>query len=615
MIKEKEIQNVAEVTVRFAGDSGDGMQLTGSQFSDTTALVGNDLSTLPDYPAEIRAPIGTVYGVSGFQLHFGSTDVHTPGDSPDVLVAMNPAALKKNLPELKHDAIIILNTDSFDSKNLALAKYDHNPLENGDLKGYQVFPVPIGSLTSKALEGCSLTQKEIGRCKNFFALGIMYWLYNRPLDQTVSWIKNKFKNKPEFIEANEKALKAGFNFGEMTEIFTTRYTVEPAKLPAGTYRSISGNEATALGLLAASVKSKLPLFLGSYPITPASEILQYLSNYKSFGVKTLQAEDEIAGITSAIGASFAGNLAITTTSGPGLALKTEALGLAIITELPLVIVDVQRGGPSTGLPTKTEQADLLQAVYGRNGEAPLAVLAASTPSDCFYMAIEACKLSLKYMTPVILLTDGYLANGTEPWKVPHTNELPSIEVKQRTEKEGFAPYLRDENLSRPWVKPGTPGLEHRIGGLEKANITGNVSYDPDNHHNMITLRAQKVQNMTNDIPELKVDGESEGDLLVLGWGGTYGAITEAVIRARKQGYKVSQAHLKYINPMPKNTEQVLRSFKKVLIPEINLGQLSKIIRSEYLIPVVQFNVVRGLPFRVSDIESKIIETLGGENNG
>ncbi len=615
MIKEKEVQSVAEVTVRFAGDSGDGMQLTGSQFSDTTAIVGNDLSTLPDYPAEIRAPAGTIYGVSGFQLHFSSTDIHTPGDRPDVLVAMNPAALKKNLDELKPGGTIIVNTDSFDKKNLQLAKYEVNPLEDSSLKGFEVYQVPITSLTTKALEATSLTQKEISRCKNFFALGLMYWLYNRPLEPTQNWIQKKFKDKPQFIDANEKALHAGYNFGEITELFTTRYSVEPAKLPKGIYRSISGNEATALGFLAASVKAKLPLFLGSYPITPASEILQYLSTYKNFGVKTFQAEDEIAGITSAIGAAFAGNLAITTTSGPGLALKTEAVGLAVMTELPLVIVDVQRGGPSTGLPTKTEQADLLQAMYGRNGESPVAVLAASTPSDCFNMALEASRLAVKYMAPVILLTDGYLANGSEPWKVPKIESLPEIPVTFRTEKEGFAPYLRDENLARPWVKLGTPDLEHRIGGLEKSNIKGNVSYDPENHDFMIRLREQKIKNMAKDIPDLEVDGEKEGELLVLGWGGTYGAITEAVIRARREGYKVSQAHLRYLNPFPKNTEKVLKSFKRVLIPEINLGQLAKIIKSEFLVPVVQFNKVRGLPFRVSDIEAKIKETLGGLSNG
>jgi 2-oxoglutarate ferredoxin oxidoreductase subunit alpha len=612
MIKEKEFQNLTEVTVRFAGDSGDGMQLTGSQFSDTTAVLGNDLSTLPDYPAEIRAPQGTIYGVSGFQLHFGSMDVHTPGDIADVLVAMNPAAIKKNLPELKKGGMIIANTDAFDAKNLKLAKYETNPLEDNSLAGFEVYPVPITSMTIKALADTKLSPKDISRCKNFYALGLMYWLYNRPVEQTIDWIKNKFKNKPEYIDANSKALIAGYNFGENTELFTIRYQVKAAQLPKGTYRSISGNEATALGCLAASVKSGLPLFLGSYPITPATEILQYLSNYKNFGVKTLQAEDEIAGITSAIGAAFAGNLALTTTSGPGLALKSEALGLALMTELPLVLINVQRGGPSTGLPTKTEQADLLQALYGRNGESPLAVIASSTPSDCFYMAIEAFRLALKYMCPVILLTDGYLANGSEPWKIPHVNELPDISVKFWIDKNTFKPYLRDDVLSRPWAKPGTPGLEHRIGGLEKANITGTVSYDPDNHDSMIKLRDQKIKNMALDIPDLEVSGEQEGELLVLGWGGTYGSITEAVLRCRAAGLKVSQAHLKYLNPMPKNTEKVLRSFKHVLIPEINLGQLAKVIRAEFLIPVLQFNMVRGLPLRSGDIEEKVIDILGGK---
>ncbi|MFN3873588.1 MAG: 2-oxoacid:acceptor oxidoreductase subunit alpha [Ignavibacterium sp.] len=611
--KEKELLQLKEVTIRFAGDSGDGMQLTGTQFSETTALVGNDLNTLPDYPAEIRAPAGTIYGVSGFQLHFSSEDIFTPGDQPDVLVAMNPAALKKNLPELKKGGMIIVNSDSFDIKNLNLAHYESNPLEDGSLDGYQVYQVPISSLTANALEGVKLSPKEVARAKNFFALGLMYWLFNRPIDKTVQWIHEKFAKNPEYIEGNEKALRAGYNFGEMTELFTARYTVEPAKLPKGNYRSISGNEATALGFLAASVKSGLPLFLGSYPITPASEIIQYLSTYKNFGVKTFQAEDEIAGITTAIGASFAGNLAITSTSGPGLALKTEAIGLAIMTELPLVIIDVQRGGPSTGLPTKTEQADLLQAVCGRNGEAPVPVLAAATPSDCFNMAIEASRIAIKYMTPVILLTDGYIANGSEPWKVPHVNELPEIPVKFRNEKEGFYPYLRDENLARPWAIPGTPELEHRIGGLEKSDIYGNVSYDPDNHHKMVTLRAKKIKNIENDIPLLEVEGESSGELLVVGWGGTYGAIKEAVNKARAQGYKVSQAHFRYINPFPKNTEQVLKSFKKILIPEINLGQLAKLIKSEFLVDVQQFNVVRGLPLRVADIVDQIIKTLGGNN--
>lgn len=607
---KKVTKKLTEVTVRFAGDSGDGMQLTGSQFSDTTAAVGNDLSTLPDYPAEIRAPLGTLYGVSGFQLHFSSNDIHTPGDRPDVLVAMNPAALKKNISELKKGGIIIVNTDSFDARNLKLAHYESNPLEDESLKGYESYPVPITSLTIKALEGSKLSVKEVTRSKNFFALGLMYWLYNRPLENTIDWIKDKFKNKPDLADANLKALKAGYNFGEITELFETRYEVDKAKLPAGTYRSISGNEATALGFLAASVKSKLPLFLGSYPITPASDILQFLSTYKNFGVKTFQAEDEIAGITSAIGASFAGSLALTTTSGPGLALKTEAMGLAVMTELPLVIVNVQRGGPSTGLPTKTEQADLLQAVYGRNGEAPIPVIAASTPSDCFNMAFEASRIAVKFMTPVLLLTDGYLANGSEPWRIPHANEIPDFTVNFRTNAEGFHPYLRDENLSRPWTKPGTPGLEHRIGGLEKANITGNVSYDPENHDLMVRLRQQKINNIANDIPELSVDGEQQGELLVLGWGGTYGSIKEAVMHVRNKGHKVSQAHFRYINPFPKNTSEVLKKFNKILVPEINLGQLSKILKSEFLAPVVSFNKVRGLPLRTSDIEDKILELLG-----
>lgn len=612
MAKEKEIINLTEATVRFAGDSGDGMQLTGTQFSDTTALFGNDLSTLPDYPAEIRAPAGTLYGVSGFQLHFSSSDIHTPGDNPDVLVAMNPAALKINLKDLKPGATIIVNTDAFDNKNLRLANYDENPLENDSLKGYNVIQVPITSLTARSLEGSPLSNKEVTRCKNFFALGMMYWLYGRPIENTLNWINEKFGKKPEIADANTKALKAGYYYGETTEIFSSRYQVEPASLPKGTYKNVSGNEATAYGFVAASAKSGLPLFLGTYPITPASDILHELSRHKNFGVKTFQAEDEIAGITSAIGASFAGNLAITTTSGPGVALKTEAIGLAVMTELPLVIVDVQRGGPSTGLPTKTEQADLLQAIYGRNGEAPVPVIAAATPSDCFYMAIEASRIALKYMTPVMLLTDGYLANGSEPWRIPHADELPELKVNFHTEKEGFYPYTRDENLARPWVKLGTPGLEHRIGGLEKSHIYGNVSYDPDNHDFMIRMRAQKIKNIENDIPDQEVKFEQEGELLVLGWGGTYGAITEAVIRSRAKGLKVSQAHIKYLNPFPKNLEKVLKNFKTVLIPEINLGQLARIIRSEYLIPVQTFNKMKGLPFKASEIEAKITEVLGGK---
>ena len=612
-VREKQQKQIDEVTVRFAGDSGDGMQLTGTQFSDTTAVVGNDLSTLPDYPAEIRAPAGTLYGVSGFQLHFSSADIHTPGDVPDVLVAMNPAALKKNLSELKLNGLIIVNSDAFDKKNLKLAGYEVNPLEDGTLDGFELMDIPITTLTFAALEESTITQKEKSRCKNFFALGLMYWLYNRPIGPTIEWIEKKFKKNPEFIDANEKALKAGYNFGDITERFTVQYNIDPAKLKSGTYRNISGNEATALGFVVAAEKAGLALFLGSYPITPATDILQYLSSYKEFGVKTFQAEDEIAGISSAIGAAFGGSLAITTTSGPGLALKTEATGLAVITELPLVIVNVQRGGPSTGLPTKTEQADLLQAMYGRNGESPVAVVAAATPSDCFNMAIEASRLALTYMSPVILLTDGYLANGSEPWKIPSIDSIPEIPVKFHTDPETFQAYKRDENLVRPWAVPGTPGLEHRIGGLEKANITGDVSYDPDNHFEMIKIREAKIKRMADSIPDLQVEGDEDADILVIGWGGTYGAIKEAVLHCQKKEIKVAQAHFKYIHPFPKNTEEILKRYKYVLLPEINLGQLAKILRSEFLLPIIQFNVVRGLPFRVGDIENKIVEVLGGNN--
>src|SRR5690554_2357464 len=608
----KESIELTDVTVRFAGDSGDGMQLTGSQFTSTTAIVGNDLSTLPDYPAEIRAPAGTTYGVSGFQLHFSSTDIQTPGDEPDVLVAMNPAALKTNLPDLKKGGTIIVNINSFDSKNLRLAEYDVNPLENGALEGYNVIQVPLSQLTNTALEDSPLSAKEKSRCKNFFALGMMYWLYSRPIEPTLNWLKEKFKNNPEIREANEKALKAGYYYGETTELFTTRYEVKPAKLPAGIYRNISGNEALALGFITASVKSKLPLFLGSYPITPASDILHELSRHKNFDIRTFQAEDEIAAITAALGAAFSGALAITTTSGPGVALKTETIGLAVMTELPIVIIDVQRGGPSTGLPTKTEQSDLLQAVYGRNGEAPVAVVAPATPADCFSMALEASRIAIKYMVPVMYLSDGYIANGSEPWKLPDPDSIPEIEVKFRTDPEGFQPYIRDENLARPWAIPGTKGLEHRIGGLEKANITGNVSYDPENHEFMVRLRAQKVKNIENDIPDLEVMGDQDAELLVIGWGGTYGAITEAVERVRKKRLKVARAHFRYLNPVPKNTGEVLKRFKKILCPELNMGQLSKILRNEFLVDIEPFNKIQGLPFKSSEIENKINAILGGK---
>ncbi len=612
--KTTPVESLDTVTVMFAGDSGDGMQLTGTQFSNTTASLGNDLNTLPDYPAEIRAPIGTIYGVSGFQLKFSSTDIHTPGDSPDVLVAMNPAALKKYLPTIKKGAAIVVNTDSFKAKDLKLAVLDSNPLEDGSLNGYKVYEVPITTLTKEALKDCEISAKDVVRSKNFFALGMMYWMFSRPMEPTIKWLDQKFKNKPEIAKANKKALKAGYYYGDTTEIFTTRYEVQPAKLPAGTYRSISGNEATAIGFVAASVQSGHQLYLGSYPITPASDILHYLTKYKNFGVKTFQAEDEIAGIASAIGAAFGGSLAITTTSGPGLALKTEAAGLAVMTELPIVIVNVQRGGPSTGLPTKTEQADLLQAMYGRNGESPVAVLAASTPSDCFYMAMEASRIAMKFMVPVILLTDGYIANGTEPWRVPHESELPKFNHELETNPEGFQPYSRDENLSRPWATPGTPGLEHRIGGLEKANITGNVSYEPENHDLMCKIRQEKIEKIALDISDVVVDGEEEGELLVVGWGGTSGTLTEAVTRARQDGFKVSRIHLKYINPFPKNLGDVLSKFDKILVPEINLGQLSKILRSTYIVDTIQFNKMRGLPFKINDVKEKIEEILGGSND-
>lgn len=609
----KGLLELTDVTVRFAGDSGDGMQLTGSQFTNTTAIVGNDLSTLPDYPAEIRAPAGTTYGVSGFQLHFSSTDIQTPGDEPDVLVAMNPAALKTNLSDLKKSGTIIVNINSFDSKNLRLAEYDTNPLEDGTVEGYNVVQVPLTQLTNSALEDSPLSAKEKTRCKNFFALGMMYWLYSRPIEPTLEWLGVKFKNNQAIKEANEKALKAGYYFGETTELFTTRYAVKPASLPKGTYRNISGNEALALGFVAASVKSGLPLFLGSYPITPASDILHELSKHKNFGVRTFQAEDEIAAITAALGAAYSGALAITTTSGPGVALKTETIGLAVMTELPVIIIDVQRGGPSTGLPTKTEQSDLLQAMFGRNGEAPVAIVAPATPAECFNMALEASRLAVKYMVPVMYMSDGYIANGSEPWKVPDPDSVPEIKVKFRTEQEGFKPYLRDENLSRPWALPGTPGLEHRVGGLEKANITGDVSYDPENHEFMVRLRAQKIKNMENDIPELDVRGDINADLLVIGWGGTHGAITEAVDRVRSKGLKVARTHFRYLNPLPKNTSEVLKKYKMILCPELNMGQLSKILRNEFLVDIESFNKIQGLPFKSSEIENKIYSILGGNN--
>jgi 2-oxoglutarate/2-oxoacid ferredoxin oxidoreductase subunit alpha len=603
------IKSVADVTIRFAGDSGDGMQLTGTQFSDAIAAEGIDMETIPDYPADIRAPAGSLYGVSGYTIHFSSHDVHTPGDQVDILVAMNPAALKVNLKDLKKHGIIIANVDSFDKKNLDLAEFKENPLEDDSLEGYSIYDIPITKSTLETIKDMNLPLKTAQKCKNFFALGVVYWLYNKKFDFTLNWIEEKFAKKPEMIEANSRVLKAGYYYGEVTEMFTTRFEVKPADLPAGIYRNINGNEAVALGLVAGAAKCGLQLFLGSYPITPASEIMQTLSKYKKYGVKMFQAEDEIAGICTAIGASFSGSLGATSTSGPGMALKSEAIGLAVIAELPLIIIDVQRGGPSTGLPTKTEQADLLQAMYGRSGECPLPVLAASSPSDCFNMTVEAVRIAVKYMTPVILLSDGYIAQGAEPWKVVKFSELPDMKVVFRTNSDGFFPYTRNEFLARPWVKPGTKGLEHRIGGLEKQNVTGNVSYEPENHQLMVNLRAKKIKRIENDIPELEVLGDKSAELLVIGWGSTGGAVATAVGNQVAKGRKVAYAVLKYMNPMPKNMCKVLKQFHKVLVPEVNNGQLNKIIRAEYLIDTIPYLRTKGLPLKGIEIENKIEEIL------
>jgi len=606
----KDRKDVQTVTIRFAGDSGDGMQLTGTQFTNTSAVFGNDISTLPDFPAEIRAPAGSLPGVSGFQVNFSSRDIKTPGDEPNVLVAMNPAALKVNVPDLEPGGILIVNSDAFSEGNLKKAGYAKNPLEDGSLSGYRLFSLPITSLNANALAETKITKKEIDRCKNFFALGLMYWLYDRPMKQTLDWIDLKFKKNAEVAKANVLALKAGYYYGETTEMFTTHYQVPKASLTPGKYRNIMGNEATAIGFVTAAALAETPLFYASYPITPASDILHELSRHQNFGVKTMQCEDEIAAMAAAIGASFAGNLALTGTSGPGICLKSEAINLAIMTELPVVIVDVQRGGPSTGLPTKTEQADLLQAMFGRNSESPLAIVAPATPAECFSMAIEAFRIAVKYMTPVIYLSDGYLANGSEPWKIPEVSDLPKIEVAFRKDPNGFFPYLRDEaTLARPWAVPGTPGLEHRIGGLEKQNITGNVSYDPDNHMKMVELRAEKIARIANDIPDVQVFGEPEGEVLVVGWGGTFGAINAAVEELRSRNLPVSSIHLRHLNPFPKNLPQVLSRFEKILVPELNLGQLSWMLRAKYLIPTISFCKVKGKPFKISEIINKVEEVL------
>jgi 2-oxoglutarate/2-oxoacid ferredoxin oxidoreductase subunit alpha len=601
------------VTIRFAGDSGDGMQLTGSQFTRTAAVFGNDISTLPDFPAEIRAPAGSLPGVSGFQLSFSSTDIHTPGDQPDVLVAMNPAALKTNIGDLPAGGALIVNEDAFTPNNLNKVGYAANPLNDGSLSQYTVFSIPISTLNVRALDGLEMTNKQMDLTKNFFALGLMFWLYERSMDPTLRWIEDKFKSRPVIVEANSRALKAGYAFGETTEMFHTHYRVAPAHLPPGRYRNITGNEATALGFVAASRKAGRSIFYGSYPITPASDILHQLSGYKNFGVRTFQAEDEIAAIGSAIGASYGGGLGMTGTSGPGIALKSEAIGLAVMVELPLVVIDVQRAGPSTGMPTKNEQADLLQVLFGRNSDSPVAVVAPSTPSDCFDMAFEAVRIAIKYMTPVIYLSDAFLATGAEPWLIPSVDSLPDISVPNRIEKDGFHPYDRDPvTLARPWAVPGTPGLEHRIGGLEKADITGNVSYDPDNHHRMQLLRQAKIAGIAADIPELTVYGPERGDLLILGWGSTHGSIRSAVERLQADGRSVAHAHLRHLNPFPRNLGEILGSYRHVLIPEINLGQLALLVRGRYLVDAISYDRVRGKPFRIAEIVEAAEAALKGE---
>ena len=609
--RDVDVQELERVTIRFAGDSGDGMQLTGSQFTRTAAVFGNDISTLPDFPAEIRAPAGSLPGVSGFQISFSSAEIYTPGDAPDVLVAMNPAALRTNIGELPAGGALIVNADAFTGNNLKKAGYETNPLSDGSLKQYNVFEIPVSTLNTRALEGLDMTSKQVDLTKNFFCLGLMFWLYERSMEPTLNWIQERFSAKPVIVEANTRALKAGYAFGETTEMFHTTYRVAPAKLAPGTYRNITGNEATALGFVAAAQLAKRELVYGSYPITPASDILHALATYKNFGVKTFQAEDEIAAMGSAIGAAYGGALGLTASSGPGIALKSEAMNLAVMVELPVVIVDVQRAGPSTGMPTKTEQTDLLMAMFGRNGESPVPIVAPATPAECFEYAIEAARIALKYMTPVIYLSDGFLANGSEPWRVPGIADLPDISVAGHTDRATFQPYLRDpKTLARPWAVPGTPGLEHRIGGLEKADVTGNVSYDPENHHRMTVLRQEKVAGIANDIPALEAFGPQEGDVLVLGWGSTYGPIRSAVERLQAEGWSVAHAHLRHLNPFPANTEQVLRSFTKVLVPEVNMGQLSLLLRAQYLLDVVGLNKVRGKPFRIIEIKQAAEELLG-----
>jgi 2-oxoglutarate ferredoxin oxidoreductase subunit alpha len=614
----KQVQKLDHVIIRFAGDSGDGMQLAGDRFTQETAVFGNDLSTLPNFPAEIRAPAGTLPGVSSFQLHFADHDILTPGDAPDVLIAMNPAALKANLKDLPRGGDLIVNTDEFTKRNLTKVGYAGSPIEDGSLEPYNVHAVPITSLTVKALEAFEISRKDAERAKNMFALGMLSWLYDRPAEGTLSFLKTKFAAKPEIMQANVAAFQAGWNFGETTEAFSVRYIIKPAPLTPGTYRNINGNTALAYGLIAASQLAGLPLFLGSYPITPASDILHELAKHKRFGVRTFQAEDEISAIGAALGASFGGSLSVTTTSGPGMLLKAETVGLAVSVELPLLICDIQRAGPSTGMPTKTEQTDLLQAMFGRNGESPVPIVASSSPAGCFYTAIEAARIAVKYRTPVILLSDGYLANGSEPWRIPDTASLPDLSQEfafATAAEEGdgeFEPFRRDPvTLARPWAIPGTPGLEHRIGGIEKADITGTISYDPDNHDRMVRLRQAKVDGIAADIPPLEVDDpDGTARVLVLGWGSTYGAIGAAARRTRKAGHSVAQAHLHHLNPFPANLGDVLRRYDKVLVPEINLGQLALLLRGRFLVDVISYNQVRGLPFQAAELAGVIEDVIG-----
>jgi 2-oxoglutarate/2-oxoacid ferredoxin oxidoreductase subunit alpha len=607
---DQKFDTLDRVIIKFAGDSGDGMQLTGTQFTNTAALFGNDISTFPDFPAEIRAPQGTLAGVSGYQLHFGSTSIYTPGDKCDVLVVMNAAALKANITQIKTGGTIIVNTEGFDSKNLRLANIAEadNPLNNGSLDKYRVIKIDVTKLTRAALTESNLGTKEIDRSKNMFVLGFLYWMYNRSLENSIRFLEEKFSKKPDILNANIKILKAGFHYGDTTETIMPRYIVNPAKMSPGVYRNIMGNQATAIALIAASKKSGLKLFYGTYPITPASDILHELAKYKNFGVRTFQAEDEIAAICSVIGASFGGDLGVTASSGPGIALKGEAIGLAVMLELPLLVINVQRGGPSTGLPTKTEQSDLMQALHGRNGEAPLPVIAANSPADCFDATFEACRIAVEFMTPVIFLSDGYIANGAEPWRFPQSSDLKEIKVKFTTEKNGdkFLPYKRDEKLSRPWAIPGTKGLEHRIGGIEKQHETGNISYDPENHEFMVRMRESKIEGIANHIPLQTIDtGTEKGKLLVIGWGSTYGAIKTAVIDARAEGIDVSHAHIRYLKPFPKNLGELLYNFDQVLIPEMNTGQLIKVIRDKYMVPAIGLNKIQGMPFSASEILEKI----------